>query len=128
MNPEMDRVEPRVDLTKQPGTYFVTADDQGVYDWRIWREGEEFQRHVLEVQRASNHPVEQHTQREDLEATCDDSQSPLVFLTYQAVSQGHAAYLARREYTDRQTFQALEDVFYADELAFTGAGFTDSPS
>ncbi|MFF3127770.1 hypothetical protein ACFVRD_37000 [Streptomyces sp. NPDC057908] len=126
MNPEMDRVEPRVDLTKWPGTYFVITDDEGVYDWNVWKDIEA--RHVLEVQRASDHPVELYAQREDLEAACDDSQSPLIFRTYQAVSQGHAAYLALREHADRRTFQELEDVFYADELAFTGAGFTDSPS
>ncbi|WP_433407004.1 hypothetical protein [Streptomyces sp. CA-146814] len=126
MNPEMDRVEPRVDLTKRPGTYFVIADDEGVYDWNVWRDLD--RRHVLEVQRASGHPVEQYVQREDLEAACEDSQSPLVFRTFRAVSHGHAAHLALREDADRRAIRDLEDVFYADELAFTGAGFTDTPS
>ncbi len=128
MNPEMDRVEYRADLTKRPGTYFVIADDEGVYDWKVWRNPDRPQRCVLEVQRASDDPTERYLQREDLSAACHDSQSPVVFLTYEAVSQGHAAHLALREYAERQAFQELEDVFYADELAFTGAGFTDSPS
>ncbi|MER6723362.1 MULTISPECIES: hypothetical protein [Streptomyces] len=122
----MDRAETRVDLAKRPGTYFVIADDEGVYDWNVWKDT--VTRHVLEVQRASDHPVELYVQHEDLNAACDDSQSPLIFRTYRAVSQGHAAYLALREYADEHAFQELEDVFYADELAFTGAGFTDTPS
>jgi len=112
----MDRAEYRPDLTKRPGTYFVIADD------------EEGQRRVLEVQRASDHPVEEHTQHEDLQAVCDTAQSPLLFLTYTAVSHTHAAHRTYRAYADQQAFQALEDVFHAAELAFTGAGFTDDPS
>jgi hypothetical protein len=126
MNPEMDRVEYSVDLGKRPGTYFVLADDEGVYDWRVFRDAD--RRYVLEVQRASDDPTEQYLQREDLDAACHGSQSPVKFLTYEAVSQGHAAHLALREHAERRTFEELEDVFYADELAFIGAGFTDSPS
>jgi hypothetical protein len=127
MNPEMDRVEYRPDLVKRPGIYFVLADDEGVYDWKVWRGADQPQRYVLEVQRASDDPAERYLQQEDLDAACDNSQSPVRFLAYEAVSQGHAARLALRDYAERQTFEELQDVFYADELAFTGAGFTDSP-
>ncbi|MEU3279192.1 hypothetical protein [Streptomyces antibioticus] len=128
MNAEMDRAEYRVNLTKEPGTYFVIADDEGVYDSKVWKSGEELRRYVVEVQRAADSEVERYVQREDLTAACDDSQSPLKFRTYQAVSHGHAAALAMREFAEQMAFEELADVFYADELAFTGAGFGDSSS
>ncbi|PNG16494.1 hypothetical protein [Streptomyces cahuitamycinicus] len=128
MNAEMDRAEQRVNLTKEPGTYFVIVDDEEVYDWPVWKTGEELKRYVVEVQRAADSEVERYVQREDLTAACDDSQSPLKFRTYQAVSHGHAAALAMREFAEQMAFEELTDVFYADELAFTGAGFGDSSS
>ncbi|MGW2724106.1 hypothetical protein [Streptomyces sp. NPDC001492] len=127
MNAEMDRAEQRVNLTKEPGTYFVIADDEGVYDAKVWK-SDELKRYVVEVQRASDDEVEQYVQREDLDVACESSQSPLKFLTYKAVSHGHAAALARREFAEQMAFEELTDVFFADELAFTGAGFGDSSS
>ncbi|MFE4583198.1 hypothetical protein [Streptomyces chartreusis] len=128
MNAELDRAEQPVNLIKKPGTYFLLIDDEEVYDWPVWQSDDKLQRHVVEVQRASDNEVERYVQREDLDAACDDAQSPLKFFTHQAVSHGHAAALAMREFAEQMAFEELADVFYADELAFTGAGFGDSRS
>jgi hypothetical protein len=128
MSAEMDRCEHRVDLTKQLATYYVVADDEGVYCDPVWKDDESIERYILEVQRASDHPVERGVQWEDLSAACDDSQSPLILRRIEAVSHGHAAYLLRQEFATAWTFVELTDVFYADELAFHGAGFSDSAS
>jgi hypothetical protein len=106
----------RVDLTKRPNTYFVIADDEGVYSGNSWRDDWTPERDVLHVERAADHPVERELQRDDLTESCDDSQSPLRFLTYTAVSHGRAAHLARRDFAAQQAFEELTDVFYADEL------------
>ncbi|MFI0901835.1 hypothetical protein [Streptomyces sp. NPDC020983] len=116
MNPEMDRVEYRVDLDKRPGAYFVVADDEGIYVPRVWRKRN--QRYVLEVQRAADHPVERYLQHQDLDAAALGSQSPIHFRTYQAVSHGHAARLALRAYAEEQAFERLQDDSFVLELPF----------
>jgi hypothetical protein len=92
MDSEMDRVEYRVDLEKHFAAYFVVADDEGIYAPRAWRSSN--RPYVLEVQRASDHPVERYLQQQDLDAAVLGNQSPIRLLTFRAVSSGHAAYLA----------------------------------
>lgn len=126
----MDRAEPyRADLSKARATYYVIADDEGAYSGNSWRyKDREPERDVLEVQRAAADSVERELQREGLSQAVIDSQSPLKFLTVEAVSHADAASLVRRQFAEERKFEVLADVFYADELAFGGAGFGDAAS
>ncbi|MGW1365072.1 hypothetical protein ACWCQP_47805 [Streptomyces chartreusis] len=102
----------RVDLDKQFAEYLVIADDQGAYtsaadyfsdDWRPERD-------VLHVERVAEDPQERRAQRDELSGVCMDSQSPLQLLTYTAVSHGHAAHLAVREFAAATAAAWMADV------------------
>ncbi|MFB6841861.1 hypothetical protein [Streptomyces sp. NPDC056361] len=128
MGPDMDRVDYRVDLAKTSGTYYVIADDHGVYSGKEWLENWEGERDVLDVQRAADCDIERELQRTDFTRSALASQSPLQFLTVEATSHGRAAFLAKRAYREAQAFQNLQDVFFADELAFDPSHFGDTTS
>ncbi len=123
---EMDRAEYRVDLTKTAATYYVIADDEGVYSGNEWREDWTGERDVLDVQRAADCGIERELQRRDLTWSVLDSQSPLKFLTIEAISHGRAAFFAKREYRAEKAFADLSAVFFADALAFDATRFGDT--
>ncbi|WP_331727103.1 hypothetical protein OG725_37195 (plasmid) [Streptomyces sp. NBC_01213] len=128
MDFDMDRVPYKADLAKTPATYYVIADDEGACSGAYGRTTWTPERYVLDVQRASDHPVEQELQRTDFTQACFESHSPLLFLTIEAVSHGHAATVAKQQFALDRDFQALQDVFFADELAFDAAAFGDTAS
>ncbi|MFF1561811.1 hypothetical protein [Streptomyces sp. NPDC058279] len=87
-----------INLTKTLRTYFVVADDEctnvpGAHhpDFRRFR-------NILLVEPAPTDP-EEYAAREDwMHEGVWESQSPILFLTYHAVSAKHAVRLARRAY------------------------------
>lgn len=115
---DMGRVEYRVDLIKKSATYYVIADDEGIYSGNEWREDWAGERDVLDVQRAADCAIERELQRRDFTWSATDSQCPLQFLTIEAISHGRAAFLAKRQYREAQAF--------ADELAFDATRFGDT--
>ncbi|MCT9142407.1 hypothetical protein [Streptomyces violarus] len=89
------------DLGKRSAVYLVIADDRDAYtNWAEHsREDRLPQRRVVYVERQADHPVERQAQWDELAGSCLDAESEsLSLLTYTAVSRGHAAHLARREY------------------------------
>ncbi|MDX3342559.1 hypothetical protein V5N34_27495 [Streptomyces baarnensis] len=122
----MDRTQHLVDLGKRTATYYVIVDDEGVYSGKGIQPGWTPERDVLDVQRASDHPVERELQRTDFTRACFDSIAPMQFLTVDAVSHGHAAWLVRAQFELDRSFASLVDVFFADELAFDAAAFGDT--
>ncbi|RSM87105.1 hypothetical protein DMH25_42690 [Streptomyces sp. WAC 01325] len=99
-------------LQRALAEYLVLADDEGAYtsnadhfsdDWRPERD-------VLHVERAAEDSQERRAQRDELSGVCMDSQSPLQLLTYIAVSHGHAAHLAVREFAVATAVAWMADV------------------
>ncbi|QDN84374.1 hypothetical protein [Streptomyces sp. RLB3-6] len=91
----------RVELGKRPAEYLVIVDDEGnryplaadffLQDFAAVRE-------VRYVERLADHPEGRRAQWNELHGDCEDSKSPLGLLTYTAVSHGHAAHLALRDF------------------------------
>ncbi|MGC5401713.1 hypothetical protein ACPXCP_38990 [Streptomyces sp. DT20] len=125
MNFGMDCAQNPIDFNKKLATYYVIVDDEGIYSGNSTRLDWTPERDVLDVQRASDHPVERALQRTDFTRSCFGAQAPKQFLTVEAVSHGHAAWLVKAEFVLARDFQSLIDVFFADEMAFGGAGFDD---
>ncbi|MEV5774248.1 hypothetical protein AB0L49_23810 [Streptomyces antimycoticus] len=86
----------RVQLDKRPAEYLVIADDAPAADHA--RAGRTPERRVLYVERRAEHPVERWAQWNELEGACLDADGAVRLLAYTAVSRGHAAHLARREF------------------------------
>ncbi|MGW8487442.1 hypothetical protein [Streptomyces sp. NPDC055886] len=122
----MDHGQRRVDLTKATATYYVIVDDDGIISGKGVRPGWTPERDVLDVQRASEHPVERELQRVDFTRACLGSLAPMQFLTVEAMSHGHAAWLVKDQFTLDRAFDSLAEVFFADELAFDAAAFGDT--
>lgn len=78
-----------VDLIKKPGIYLVIVDDDPC-------EGRAPQRRVVHVERQADDPLERQLQRDELTGDC--LEAGVTLLKYQAVSDAHAAGMARREY------------------------------
>ncbi|MGW3154574.1 hypothetical protein [Streptomyces sp. NPDC001089] len=76
-----------VDLCKRPAGYLVIVDDFT-----------EATRQVVYVERQADLPQAREPQWDELVGDCLDSGEALSVLFYAAVSHGHAAHLARREY------------------------------
>lgn len=113
MTIDMDRVAYHVDLTKRLASYYVIADDEGIY----LRRGEPVTRVVLDVQRVSDDPIEHHVQYTDLENFVATHQSPLIFRIVQAYSYGHATHLVLDEYAHEQKSNELwESIVIDDDL------------
>ncbi|OKJ10536.1 hypothetical protein AMK21_30040 [Streptomyces sp. CB00316] len=119
----MDHAHRPVDLAKATATYYVIVDDQGIISGKRIRPGWTPERDVLDVQRASEHSVERELQRVDFTRACFGSLAPMQFLTVDAVSHGHAAWLVKNQFALDRAFASLTEVFYADELAFDAAAF-----
>ncbi|WP_328418449.1 hypothetical protein OG542_40455 (plasmid) [Streptomyces violaceus] len=104
----------RVDrLGKRPAVYLVIADDRDAYtNWAEHsREDRLPQRRVVYVERQADHPVERQAQWDELAGSCLDAESEsLSLLTYTAVSAGHAAHLARREYAVASVVTRMDEV------------------
>ncbi|MFF0170252.1 hypothetical protein [Streptomyces prasinus] len=90
-----------VDLIKRPARYLVIADDRdAVTNWaEHMRENRLPKRLVVHVERQADHPVEREAQWDELSgSTLDAGSESLSLLVYTAVSHGHAAHRAKREY------------------------------
>jgi hypothetical protein len=89
----------RVDLVKALAKYLVIVNDEQPFtSWAdIWDEERIPVRDVVYVERAADDPVERQAQANELFSECLEN-APLTLLTYTAVSHGHAAHVARREY------------------------------
>ncbi|MFE7058453.1 hypothetical protein ACFVAO_24900 [Streptomyces californicus] len=122
----MDHAHRPVELTKATATYYVIVDDDGIISGKGVRPGWMPERDVVDVQRASEHPVERELQRVDFTRACLGSLAPMKFLTVEAMSHGHAAWLVKDQFTLDRAFESLAEVFFADELAFDAVAFGDT--
>ncbi|MFF3974975.1 hypothetical protein ACFYZ6_34695 [Streptomyces rubiginosohelvolus] len=122
----MDHAHRPVELTKATATYYVIVDDDGIISGKGVRPVWTPERDVVDVQRASEHPVERELQRVDFTRACLSSLAPMKFLTVEAMSHGHAAWLVKDQFTLDRAFESLAEVFFADELAFDAAAFGDT--
>ncbi|MFC9803365.1 hypothetical protein ACFWGE_32825 [Streptomyces bacillaris] len=86
----------RVQLDKAPAEYLVIADDGPAVD--DVREGRTPERRVRYVERRAVDPVERQLQWDELEGDCLDAEGTVRLLALTAVSHGHAAHVARREF------------------------------
>ncbi|MGW2181256.1 hypothetical protein ACWCXX_24785 [Streptomyces sp. NPDC001732] len=86
----------RVQLDKGPAEYLVIVDDGPAVDGV--RAGRTPERRVLCVERRADHPVERQAQWNELEGACLDADGTVRLLALTAVSHGHAAHAARREF------------------------------
>ncbi|MEV6576370.1 hypothetical protein [Streptomyces sp. NPDC051577] len=87
-----------VNLIKQMRTYFVIADDECIGVSGCHRPGFERFRNILLVEAAPIDPDEYEARHDWHDEGVRDSQSPLSFLIYEAVSSKHAVRQARRQY------------------------------
>jgi class 3 adenylate cyclase len=90
----------RVQLDKGPAEYLVVVDDGDAYTKRAdhFGEGRTPERVVRYVERVADHPEERDAQWDELHGACVHDGDLLTLLTFTAVSHGHAAHLARREF------------------------------
>ncbi|MFI8178033.1 hypothetical protein ACIF6H_32590 [Streptomyces microflavus] len=86
----------RVQLDKDPAEYLVIADDGPAVD--DVRAGRTSERRVRYVERRAVDPVERQLQWDELEGDCLDAGGTVRLLVLTAVSRGHAAHAARREF------------------------------
>ncbi|MFJ6709266.1 MULTISPECIES: hypothetical protein [unclassified Streptomyces] len=86
----------RVQLDKAPAEYLVIADDGPAVD--DVRAGRTPERRVRYVERRAADPVERQLQWDELEGDCLDAEGTVRLLALTAVSHGHAAHVARREF------------------------------
>lgn len=86
----------RVQLDKAPAEYLVIADDGPAID--DVRAGRTPERRVRYVERRAVDPVERQLQWDELEGACLDAEGTVRLLALTAVSHGHAAHVARREF------------------------------
>jgi hypothetical protein len=82
----------RVQLDKGPAEYLVIVDDGPAID--DVRAGRTPERRVL----YAVHPVARQLQWNELEGDCLDAEGAVRLLAFTAVSHGHAAHVARREF------------------------------
>jgi hypothetical protein len=110
---DSEDLAPRPDLVKRSAAFLVIADDESAWSKDDWAP----QRDIVRVERVSDHTVERDLQRHNFTQACLDSyldSHPLRFLTYTAVSHGHAAHLARRAFATERAFEKLANIFYDD--------------
>ncbi|GHB76001.1 hypothetical protein GCM10010331_74850 [Streptomyces xanthochromogenes] len=86
----------RVQLGKAPAEYLVIADDGPAADDVC--AGRTPVRRVRYVERRAVDPVERRLQWDELEGDCLDAEGTVRLLAVAAVSHGHAAHVARREF------------------------------
>ncbi|MET8861228.1 hypothetical protein [Streptomyces sp. NPDC004579] len=92
----------RVQFDKHPAEYLVIVDDHG-------QPGRTPERQVRYVEPRADDPVERQAQWNELEGDCRDAGATLSLLRYTAVSHGHAAHLARREFAAASAVARMGD-------------------
>ncbi|MEV6179927.1 hypothetical protein [Streptomyces sp. NPDC052015] len=100
-----------VELDKRPAEYLVIANDERPFTtWAdMCDESRIDERDVRYVERVADHSEERQAQWDELFNECMDN-PPLTLLTYTAVSHGHAAHLARREFAMASAAARMADV------------------
>ncbi|MFF3265300.1 hypothetical protein ACFYWO_39830 [Streptomyces sp. NPDC002932] len=113
-----------VELDKQPARYLVIVDDSDAHTSWAERSREDRlpRRRVVYVERQAAHPKASQLQWDELEGDCRDAGGYLSLLTYTAVSHGHAAVLARREFAVASAVARMGEVIDG-HLAYGARGW-----